>query len=179
MSRYGKNLAMIIRPENPKEFEELYQLIETAFKTAEVASGTEQEFADRLRAGENYIPDLALVAEADGKIIGHVMFTKLRITGGTREHTVLILAPIAVVKEFRGQGVGSTLIREGFVRAKALGYDAVILVGSPLYYGRFGFTELAGFGIRHSEDFPSMYVLGVELRPGALAGINGYVEFPT
>lgn len=170
---------MNIRPETQPEFPKLYQLIETAFKTAEVSDGTEQEFTDRLRATENYIAELALVAEENGRLIGQIMFTRLQITGGTREHTALILAPIAVVKEYRNRGVGSALIREGCTRAKTLGYDAVILVGNPRYYKRFGFTELAGFGIGHPHDIPSMYVLGCKLVPGALADIGGHVEFPT
>lgn len=129
---------MIIRPETQNEFPELFCLIETAFKTAEVSDGTEQEFTDRLRESGSYIPALALVAETRGRLIGQVMFTRLEITGRTRDGATLLLPPVSVVKEYRGRGVGSALIREGVRRATDLGYDAVILIGNPLYYRRFG-----------------------------------------
>ena len=68
---------MTIRPERPDEYDAIYELIRVAFRTAHRSDGTEQDYANALRAVEGYIPELALVAEQDGELIGHVMFTRV------------------------------------------------------------------------------------------------------
>lgn len=159
-----------IRPEQPGEFTALYHLVQVAFQTAEVSDGTEQEFVDRLRAGANYIPELALVAERDGVLIGHVMLTRVQLrTDAGREVRSLLLAPLSVVLPERRKGVGAALMREVLDRARALGWQAVFLVGNPKYYSRFGFREAGEFGVVFTEDIPAKFVLALELEPGALS----------
>ncbi len=131
---------MIIRPEAAKDYQAIYDLVQTAFKTAKVSSGDEQNFVNRLRASGNYVPELALVAEEEGKMIGHVMLTHTTVE--TDEGTtcdLLLLAPLAVVLDQRGKGVGGGLLETVCARAKQLGYRAITLVGNPAYYQRFGF----------------------------------------
>ena len=67
---------MIIRQEKPDEFKNIYDLVKTAFQTAKVANGKEQDYVDKLRASGNYIPKLALIAEVDEKLVGHIMLTR-------------------------------------------------------------------------------------------------------
>lgn len=168
---------MTIRPEKPGEFAELYKLIETAFRTARVADGDEQNFTARLRAGTGYIPALALVAEEDGKLAGQVMLTRFAVETEGGDGEILLVAPLSVVLEYRNRGVGAALMREGLRRAAAMGFRAALLAGDPAYYGRFGFRRSTGFGIGNTDGIPEEYVLAVELMPGALDGMNGTVTF--
>lgn len=168
---------MTIRPEKPEELAEIYNLIERAFRTAKVTDGDEQNFADRLRAGKGYVPRLALVAEEDGKLTGHILFTRftVRTEGGNGE--ILLVAPLSVAQEYRSRGVGAALMREGLRRAGEMGFQAALLVGDPAYYGRFGFRPSVECGIRNTDGIPERYVLALELVPGALKAMNGTVTF--
>ena len=105
--------SFTVRQEREAEFPAIYELIRTAFATAEVSDGDEQDFANRLRIHGNYIPELALVAECQGKLIGHIMLTRTVVTqdDGT-PYEALMIAPLSVVLDYRNQGVGSALLKE-------------------------------------------------------------------
>lgn len=172
---------MIIRPETKEDFGQIYDLVKTAFQTAKVADGDEQDFVNRLRAGGNYIPELALVAEKNDRLIGHIMLTKTCVinensTDKDYKFEALLLAPLAVLLEHRDQGVGSRLVNASMALAKDLGHSAVFLVGDPAYYHRFGFKPTAPYGIRPKSDIPEQYVMVHELVPDALNGVNGTVD---
>ena len=169
--------TLIIRQERPSEFQTIYDLVKTAFKTAKVSNGDEQDFVDKLRAGANYIPELALVAEESGNIIGHIMLTKTYITTGDSRLEALLLAPLCVALEYREKGVGSKLVARSFQLAKNRGFQSVFVVGNPDYYSRFGFKSSVLFGIRHVPPIPDQFVMVYELRNGALLGVNGTVSF--
>lgn len=169
---------MTIRPERPAEFAALHDFIKTAFSTARVADGDEQEFTDRLRAGGGYIPELGLVAEIEGRIAGHILFTRFGVKAGDGSTTELLLvAPLSVALEYRSQGVGSALMREGLRRGAALGFKAALLVGDPDYYGRFGFRQSTEWGIRNTDGIPDRYVQAIELVPGALRETDATATF--
>jgi putative acetyltransferase len=168
---------LIIRQENPSEFQDIYYLVKVAFQTAKVADGNEQDYVNKLREGSNYIPELALVAEEDGRIVGHIMFTKTYINAVDSKFEALLLAPLSVALEYRNRGVGSKLVLESFELAKKLGYKAVFVVGDPAYYCRFGFKSIALFGIKHDPPIPDPYVMAYELAPGALFGVTGTCNF--
>lgn len=168
---------MRIRQEREEEFPAIYDLVKVAFQTAKVSSGDEQNFVLRLRAGGNYIPELALVAEEDGKLLGHIMLTKTFFVEQGREHEVLLLAPISVVLESRNQGIGKALVEEVFRLAREKDYTAAVLVGDPAYYERFGFRPTLDFGIKNTNGIPDQYVMACELIPGALQNIGGAISF--
>jgi predicted N-acetyltransferase YhbS len=170
---------MNIRPERPAEFAQIDDLVRVAFETAEMSNGGEQNFVNHLRAGGNYIPELALVAEEDGKLIGHIMLTRTSITGDGREFPTLLLGPIAVALQWRNKGVGSRLIEESFRLARGLGHQSAILVGNPAYYHRFGFKTAADFGINNANGIPDEYVMACELVPKALDAVQGMILFET
>ncbi len=164
---------MIIRRETPEEFSRIYDLVKVAFQTAKVSNGKEQDFVNQLRSSGNYIPELALVAEEDDKLIGHIMLTKTYIVNRSNKFETLLLAPLSVALEYRNKGVGSGLIREDFKLAAEMGYTSVLLVGDPAYYHRFGFKSAVDFGIRHTLDIPDENVMACELVPNALHEISG------
>ncbi|MEL7564240.1 MAG: N-acetyltransferase [Dehalobacterium sp.] len=168
---------MIIRRETSDEFSKIYDLVKIAFQTAKVLDGDEQDFVNQLRASDNYIPELALVAEKNGELIGHIMLTKTYIANDDSKFVTLLLAPISVALEFRNQGVGSSLIKESFKLAKEMGYTSVVLVGDPAYYHRFGLKASVSFGIRNKNDIPDEYVMACELVSDALSGISGTIDF--
>ena len=164
---------MLIRRETPDEFSQIYDLVKVAFQTAKVSNGKEQDFVNQLRSSDNYIPELALVAEEDDKLIGHIMLTKTYIVNRSNRFETLLLAPVSVAFGYRNKGVGSGLIREDFKLAAEMGYTSVLLVGDPAYYHRFGFKSAVDFGIRHTLDIPDENVMACELVPNALHGISG------
>lgn len=106
---------MLIRQENTKDHAEIYELIEAAFKTAEHTDGNEQDLVVALRKSGAFVPELSLVAEIDGNLAGHILFTKAKVGG--RE--VLALAPLSVKPEYQKQAVGAALINEGHRIAKS------------------------------------------------------------
>jgi predicted N-acetyltransferase YhbS len=168
---------LIIRPEKPAEFPAVYDLVKASFKTARVSNGKEQDYVNDLRTSLNYIPQLALVAEEDEKIIGHIMLTKTYVMG-TQKYEAVMIAPLCVAPNHQNQGVGTALVKKSFQLAKANGYRAVFVVGDPAYYGRFGFRPTAQFGIKHfPEENPDQNLMVYQLTKNALAGISGIVTF--
>jgi putative acetyltransferase len=95
----------------------------------------EVRLLDALRASEAWIPQLSLVAERDGELVGHVVCTRAHV----RERPVVALGPIGVVPEHQGEGVGGLLVHSVVAASDALGEPLVALLGSTEYYPRFGF----------------------------------------
>lgn len=167
---------MIIRQETKTDYQEIYDLVQTAFKTAKVADGDEQDFTVRLWNSENYIPELGLVAEQEGKLIGHILLTRMYVIqeDGSKFESLLV-APLSVLAEYRDLGVGSALIREGLRLGGEMGYKAAFLCGDPNYYHRFGFKSISEYGLTNPE-IPEPYVMGYELMPAALDNVTGVVK---
>lgn len=164
---------MILRQETEKDFQQIYDLVKVAFQTAKVSNEKEQDFINQLRVSSNYIPELALVAEKNDKMVGHIILTKTFIVNKDSKCETLFLGPVSVVLEYRNKGVGSALINQSINSAKEMGYKSVVLVGDPAYYKRFGFKKSIDYGIRHVFDIPEEYVMVLELVPHALDGISG------
>lgn len=171
--------SMKIRPEHPEEFVAIRDLVEVAFRTAPHADGNEHEYVDRLRAGPGYLPELALILVEDGVLLGHIMLTRLFIVEASVHHPVLLLSPVCVRLERRNAGLGSRLIREALARARAAGHSAVVLVGDPDFYWRFGFRCSTDFGIANVSGFAEKNVMVCELVQGSLCGVRGTVSFPS
>ena len=81
---------MIIRRETQEEYPQIYELVKIAFQTAKVTNGKEQDFVDQLRSGGKYIPGLALVAEDNGKLVGHIMLTKINVVNDNDSKTLIL-----------------------------------------------------------------------------------------
>ena len=155
----------------------VFSIIEQAFLTEELSDHREQFLVERLRVSGSYIPELSLVAEVDGEVVGHVLFTKISICDGDIKHQSLALAPVSVLPEYQGCGIGSTLIKAAHTKAIALGYGSVVILGHKDYYPRFGYKTASLFGITLPFDVPEEYVMAIELIPNALDGVRGVVEY--
>ncbi len=113
---------MQIRQENKSDWNSVYRVVREAFRKAEHSDGNEQELVTALRKSAAFVPELSLVAEENGSVVGYVLFTEARI--GNR--TGLALAPLAVLPDFQNKGIGAALVREGHRRAGELRYGCCV-----------------------------------------------------
>jgi putative acetyltransferase len=145
-----------------------------------LAFGCEEEaqLVEAMRQTPGHIPELSLVAEHDGRIIGHILLSPIVIETADGSVSTLSLAPMAVRPEFQRRGVGSALVRAGLEAARRLGHESVIVLGHADYYPRFGFVPARPRGIEPPLDVPDEAFMLIELVPGALAGVRGTVRFP-
>lgn len=164
---------MIIRQEDRTDFENVYSVVKTAFETAEHRDGNEQDIVSALRESNAFIPELSLVAEVNGKISGHIMFTRANVG----EVTVLVLAPLSVLPECQRRGIGSALVMEGHRIAKEMGYEYSFVIGSEKYYPRFGYIPAKRFGVDIPNGIPSENFMAVKLRQNARS-LSGSVIYP-
>lgn len=163
---------LIIRQENKNDYEEVYNVIKTAFETAEHSDGNEQDLVVALRKSDNFIPELSLVAVMDNKIVGYILFTKIKM--GKREE--LALAPLGVLPEYQKQGIGRTLIQEGNKKAKELGYHYSVVLGSDKYYPKFGYVSAKEYGIVAPFDVPDENFMAIKLNDTDIE-IKGIVQY--
>lgn len=163
---------MLIRKEESKDYERIHDVVKNAFESAEHADGNEQSLVEALRKGTSYIPELSLVAEIDGKIAGHIMFTKATVEGST----VLALAPLSVLPEYQRQGVGTALIKEGHRIADELGYAYSVVLGSEKYYPKAGYIPAERFGIKPPFEVPGENFMAYKLKK-ATPDICGVLQY--
>ena len=128
--------------------------------------------SERLRDGRQPARGLSLVAVDCGQIVGTVRLW--HVTAGPLQ-PALLLGPLAVHPEHRCRGIGSALVRRAIARARLAGHHAVLLIGDAAYYGRFGFTAAQTGRLWMPGSFERDRLLGLELRPGALAGACGMI----
>lgn len=133
---------MQIRAEELADYEAIDRSVEAAF-----GSRQQVDLVEAIRASGAFLPELSLVAEEDGVVVGHVMISLATLMMGAEQVPIHNLSPLAVVPERQGSGIGSALVREVVRRAEELGAAAVILEGDPRYYGRFGFEPAYRYGI--------------------------------
>lgn len=169
---------MIIRQEENRDFKSVFQLIEKAFENEKLSDHKEQFLVERLRKSEAFIPELSIIAEIEGEIVGHILVTKLKIKNATGEFESLALAPVSVLPEFQGKQIGSKLIIESHRKARELGYKSIVLLGHEKYYPRFGYKQADKYGIELPFEVPKENCMVIELVDDGLKGINGVVEYP-
>ena len=163
---------MRIRKEEPKDYEAVYSVVKTAFGSAEHTDGTEHDLVNELRKGEAFIPKLSLVAELDGKVAGHIMFTKAKVGSVP----VLALAPLSVLPKYQRTGIGMALIKEGHKIAGELGYEYSIVLGSPQYYPKAGYVPAGRFGIKPPFDVPDETFMACKIKEDA-PRIHGTMKY--
>ena len=134
------NPAIIIRKETVADISIITEVTVAAFNTLEISNQTEQFIIEALRAAKALT--LSLVAEVDGRVVGHIAFSPVTISDGTRYWYGL--GPVSVLPEYQREGIGKALIQEGLSRLKDLGAKGCCLVGHPQYYRKFGFKNVDG-----------------------------------
>ncbi|MEN5380115.1 GNAT family N-acetyltransferase [Sphingobacterium kitahiroshimense] len=171
-------MHITIREENKKDYLSIFDLIEKAFKDEKYSDHQEHFLVEKLRKSRAFVPGLSLVAEVDNNVAGHILLTEIKIKTSDDKITSLALAPVSVLPEFQGNGIGGKLINEAHQRAKDLGYQSVILLGHEKYYPRFGYKLAEEFGISLPFDVPKENCMAIELQPNALKNIRSEVVYP-
>lgn len=175
-------MEILIRKETKEDYDKVREVIKSAFKAIKANEENDNDFnewtlAEKIRGSEYYINDLSLVAVAQGNIVGHIMFTPMKIKGSTECYESLDLAPVSVHVDFQNQGIGKKLVQTGIEIAKSLGYKSLIVMGHPKYYQSFGFQLASNFKIGLNTDYNSKYLFALELVEGGLDGVSGIVEY--
>ena len=136
---------MLIRPTAPAEADAIAAVHRAAF-----GSEVEAELAHDLMLDDAFVGSLSFAAEQDGRLIGHVLFTRgwLNRDDGLPGFPLLVLAPLAVVPEAQREGVGTTLVEAAIALARESGEVAMFVFGDPAFYGRFGFVQAGPSGVR-------------------------------
>jgi predicted N-acetyltransferase YhbS len=173
------NPTTIIRKENSFDHNWVIELTAKAFETMPFSEGDEDKLVENLRKASSFIPELSLVAELNGQVVGHILFTPMIIDNGQQQYQSLVLGPVSVLPEYQKQGIGGKLVIAGHQKAKELGFQSVILIGHAEYYPRFGYKPASTWGIKTQIPLPSDDVfMAVELTEGALSNVSGMVIFP-
>ena len=160
---------MLVRNEEEKDLGAVHTVNASAFESL-----AEANLVDALRKQAH--PVVSLVAEDDQTIVGHIMFSPVLLSShpGLK---IMGLAPMAVTLEHRNKGIGSALVRAGLEQCKELGFGAVVVLGHPEYYPRFGFSPSTRFGIDCEYDAPKEAFMVVELQSGYLRGNSGTIKY--
>jgi putative acetyltransferase len=148
------NPKVAIRSETDADAGAITEVTVAAFKTLEISNHTEQFIVTALRAAKALT--VSLVAEVDGRVTGHIAFSPVAISDGTRNWYGL--GPVSVLPEYQRQGVGKALMQEGLSRLKNLNAQGCCLVGHPDYYKKFGFKNMPGLVL---EGVPQEFFLAL------------------
>jgi putative acetyltransferase len=161
---------MIVRSEKPEDVPAIRIVNERAFGGA-----AEADLVDALR--RNGKAPISLVAEDDGRVVGHILFSPVTIETSERELVGVGLAPMSVIPERQNQRIGSLLVEDGLRRCREEGHRFVVVLGHPDYYPRFGFVPAGRFGIKSEYDVADEVFMVMELQEGALSGCAGVVKY--
>ncbi len=159
----SRQSGMIIRDETGNDEAAVRQVVVAAF-----GQPVEADLVDALRVSGDAV--ISLVAEDEGKIVGHVLFSKLQAPD-----QCVALAPVSVMPNCQKQGIGFALIRQGLAHARQDNWQAVFVLGEPEYYQRFGFDlDLAE---KFETAYPKQYFMALELEPGSLSERSGTIIY--
>ena len=160
---------MLIRDEKDSDRDAVYAVNKSAFETQ-----SEADLVDALRLQAQ--PVVSLVAEDNGKVVGHIMFSPVSLSDYP-DLKVMGLAPMAVAPTHQRKGTGSALVRAGLDQCRQLDFAAVVVLGHPDYYPRFGFSPSSQFGIDSEYEVLEEVFMAMELQPEALRGKTGRVRY--
>ncbi len=164
--------AITVRPETAEDIRAIDVVHISAF-----GGEAEAQLVSALRESATYNRELSLVAELGGRIVGHVLLTRVPLRKGGAEKNVLALGPMSVVPSQSHRGIGSELINASISLAKDKGYGAIVVLGHPEYYKRFGFVPARDLPVSCNLPAPEDALTVMEIVAGNLTG-GGHVEYP-
>ena len=175
-------MAYVIRPEESRDYDAVEAMTRDAFwRFWEPGLTVCQEhlLVHRMRSEPEFLPELSLVADDGGQIVGHIAFMRAAVVppDGARVE-VLTFGPLSVAPDQQGRGIGQALMVAGFDVARSLGFRGVVIFGHPSYYPRAGFVPAASFGITAGGGASFDAIMALELIPGGLDGVAGEVHLP-
>ncbi|MBD2075938.1 N-acetyltransferase [Phormidium sp. FACHB-592] len=163
---------MKLRPETESDYAAIATVVTQAFGQA-----NEAQLIDRIRSSDRYCPSLALVAEQEGAIVGHILFSYVDLVG-EESRSILSLAPVAVQPAVQKQGIGSALVQAGLTVADSLGEALIVVLGHPQFYPRFGFKPSVEYAIESPFPVPDAAFMVKPLQHFHVA-YRGRVVYPS
>ena len=161
---------MKIREEELTDTEAIWNINADAFETV-----AEANLVNILRnSGCTFI---SLVAETENQVVGHIFFTPVELTGNKNKLKLFGLAPMAVLQKYQNKGIGTQLIKAGIEICKSKGCDAVVVLGHPGYYPKFGFVPSVTHGIKSEYEVPDEVFMILELVPNSLKDHQGVIKY--
>lgn len=167
-------MELKVKQENKLDYNAVYNINKLAF-----GEEGEAKLVELLRNSKAFVPELSLVATIGSNIIGHILFTKIKIIDiNQNEFESLALAPMAVNPEFQKKGIGRQLIKTGLDKAREMNFKSVIVLGHKNYYPKFGFKPTKKWGITAPYDVPTSAFMGLELVTDGFKDVRGIVKYP-
>ncbi|MEG4105135.1 N-acetyltransferase [Microcoleus sp. S13_C5] len=161
---------MDIRTENPEDVEAVRNINIAAF-----GRENEANLVDKLRG---IASTFSFVAVQSDRVVGHIFFSPVVVEGKcSRNLSIQGLAPFGVLPNYQRQGIGTLLIQEGLKECGRSGFQAVVVLGHPDFYPRFGFIPASRKGLRCEYDVPDEAFMVLELESGALQDCSGTVKY--
>ena len=168
-----------IRTETPADYRTVENLTREAFWNVYRPGCTEHYVLHRFRGLPDFVPELDLVMEVEGKLVGHVMYVRSAIqTDDGRTVPIMTFGPISIAPEYKRRGYGTILLRCSMEKAKEMGAQALAITGNIDFYGKSGFVVSKTKGVRYEDDPDADYFLIAELEQGFLDGISGTYKDP-
>lgn len=164
-------MMLNIRNERESDYKIVEDITRKAFYNVYVPGCMEHYIVHIMRGHEDFIPELDFVIELDGQIVRNIMYTKAKLTdeGGT-EKEIVTFGPVSILPKYQRKGYGKMLIEHSLKRAAELGYEAVVIMGSPANYVGSGFQCCRKYNVCVEKDKYPAAMLVKELKPGTLDG---------
>ncbi|MDE6618738.1 MAG: N-acetyltransferase [Clostridiales bacterium] len=172
-------INVIIRNIKKEDLYEVECVAKKAFWNLNMPGCDEHYTIHRLWKNDAYIPELSMLAENDGKIIGAILYAKATIQTSSTELETLTFAPLCVDPCFQKQGIGKHLLKKSMEKARTLGFGSILIYGVPTYYPKYGFGTADKFGIQTPNGTNFDAFMGIELIKGSLSGVNGKFYEPS
>lgn len=178
-----------IRPETHKDYKDIVSLVLRSFKEGtEYSDGTDIiALIEEIRDSEYYIPELSFVAELEGEIVGHFLFSRFPLSvsreggyGNAKEQKIVMLAPVSVHADHLRQGIGKAMLQLGIEKVREMGFKGITVEGNPVFYNKVGFKTSSEYGIYPTSGWPMdapECMMCMETFPGSLDNIGGYIIY--
>ena len=183
------NDRVTIRPETRKDYKDIISLVLCSFKEGtDYSDGTDiVALIEEIRQSEYYIPELSFVAELNGEIVGHFLFSHFPLSttpqgghGGAKDTDIVMLAPVSVHADHLRQGIGTKMLQLGIERVREMGYKGITVEGNYHFYNTVGFRTSSEYGIYPVSGYPMIEPrcqMCMETFPGSLKDKGGYVVY--
>ena len=170
-TKKGASILITIRNETEKDYQTVEDITRKAFYNLYVPGCFEHYLVHIMRGHKDFIPELDFVIELDGQVIGNIMYTRSRLVDENgEEKNILTFGPVCILPAFQRKGYGKKLMEHSFEKAVSLGYDVIVIFGSPANYVGCGFQSCKKFNVcTENGKFPAAMMVK-ELLPGALDG---------
>lgn len=178
---------LTIRPEEHKDYKAIVSLILRSFREGtDYSDGTDIiALVEEIRDSEYYIPELSFVAELDGEIVGHFLFSHFPLSttreGGEKNDCgIVMLAPVSVHADYLRRGIGSTMLKMGIGKVREAGFNGITVEGNFRFYNTVGFRTSSEYNIFPTSGFPMKEprcMMCQETREGSLNGVSGFIVY--